>query len=85
MDTKSLFDYRYVSFLSERISVSFSPIANTAPFDISGHPSLSINAGHSNGLPIGMMITGRSFDDATVLQVAYAFEKLRDKTKGTKK
>ncbi|XP_064606170.1 amidase-like [Liolophura sinensis] len=71
--------------VAERISVSLSLIPNTAPFNISGHPSLSVNAGHSNGLPIGMMITGRSFDDATVLQVAYAFERLRDKTKGTKK
>ena len=53
---------------------------NTAPFNISGHPSLSINAGLSQGLPVGMMICGKLFDEVTVLKVAHAFEQLRDKT-----
>ena len=52
--------------------------ANTAPFNVTGHPALSINAGFSDGLPVGMMIVGRKFDDATVLNVAYAYEKIRD-------
>ncbi len=52
-------------------------IANTAPFDVTGHPSLSVPAGLVNGLPVGMMITGKTFDDATVLRVGRAFEKLR--------
>ena len=51
---------------------------NTAPFNVTGHPALSINAGFSNGLPVGMMIVGRKFDEATVLNVAYAYEKIRD-------
>ena len=51
---------------------------NTAPFDSTGHPALSINAGFSEGLPIGMMIVGRHFDEATVLRVAYAYEQLND-------
>ena len=37
----------------------------------------SINAGFSDGLPVGMMIVGRKFDEATVLNVAYAYEKIR--------
>ena len=37
-----------------------------------------INAGFSDGLPVGMMIVGRKFDEATVLNVAYAYEKMRD-------
>jgi amidase len=44
---------------------------------VTGHPSLSVPAGLVNGLPVGMMITGRHFDDATVLRVGRAFEKLR--------
>ena len=48
---------------------------NTAPFNVTGHPALSINAGFSDGLPVGMMIVGRKFDEATVLNVAY--EKIR--------
>ena len=52
--------------------------ANTSPFDVSGHPALSINAGLSEGLPIGMMIVGKHFDETSVLQAAYAFEKLQN-------
>lgn len=49
-------------------------IANTCPFDITGHPACSVPAGLIDGLPVGLMIVGRRFDDATVLQVAHAFE-----------
>ena len=56
-------------------------MSNTSPFDITGHPALSINAGVIDGLPIGMMIVGRHFDETTVLQVARSFEILRDTTK----
>ena len=53
-------------------------IKNTGPFDSTGHPALTINAGFSEGLPVGMMIIGKQFDETSVLQAAYAFEKLRD-------
>ncbi|BBZ41610.1 amidase [Mycobacterium conspicuum] len=49
---------------------------NTAPMDITGHPAISVPAGLVNGLPVGMMIVGKRFDDATVLKVADAFESL---------
>jgi amidase len=49
-------------------------IPNTAPFDVTGHPATSVPAGLVDGLPVGMMIIGRHFDDATCLQVAGAFE-----------
>ena len=55
-------------------------VANTTTYNATGHPALSINAGFSEGLPVGMMIVGRHFEDANVLNVAYAFEKLRDST-----
>ena len=51
---------------------------NTCPFNLTGHPALSINAGFSAGLPVGMMIVGRKFDESTVLNVAFAYEKMRD-------
>ena len=51
-------------------------IPNTAPFDISGHPAISVPAGLADGLPVGMMIVGKRFDDATCLRVAHAFERL---------
>lgn len=64
--------------LTERLKGALGRIRNTGPFNITGHPALTINAGFSEGLPVGMMIVGRHFDETTVLQVAYAFEKLRD-------
>ena len=49
----------------------------TYPFNMSGHPAASIPCGwSSNGLPIGMQIVGKRFDELTVLQVSKAFEKL---------
>ena len=54
---------------------------NTSSFNLTGHPSLSINAGFSDGLPVGMMITGKMFDEVAVLNVAYAYEQLRDNVK----
>ena len=49
---------------------------NTAPMDITGHPAISVPAGLVDGLPAGMMIVGKRFDDATVLKVADAYESL---------
>ncbi|WHT21756.1 amidase [Crossiella sp. CA-258035] len=56
----------------------FEHIGFTVPFNMSGQPSASVNAGYSaDGLPIGVQITGRRFDDLGVLRVARAFEQLR--------
>ena len=52
-------------------------IANTAPMDVTGHPALSVPAGLVDGLPVGMMIIGKHFDDATVLRVGHTFEQLQ--------
>ena len=50
---------------------------NTAPFDVSGHPATSVPAGADRaGLPVGMMIVGRPFEDATCLRIARTFETL---------
>eukprot|EP00058_Branchiostoma_floridae_P016202 XP_002601690.1 hypothetical protein BRAFLDRAFT_94570 [Branchiostoma floridae] len=61
-----------------RMALNFGQMSNVCPFNLTGHPALSINAGFSQGLPVGMMIVGRHFDDATVLKVAHAFENIRD-------
>ncbi len=54
-------------------------IAFTVPFNMSEQPAAAINCGYtSTGLPIGLQIAGRRFDDLGVLQVARAFELLRE-------
>jgi amidase len=58
----------------EYIARALEMIANTAPFDVTGHPATSVPAGLVDGLPAGLMIVGRHFDDATCLRVAHAFE-----------
>jgi amidase len=47
---------------------------NTAPFDITGHPAVSVPCGPVEGLPVGLMFVGRRHDDETVLAAASAFE-----------
>ena len=60
----------------EYIARALEMIANTAPFDVTGHPATSVPAGLVDGLPAGLMIIGRHFDDATCLRVAHAFEQV---------
>ncbi|MEX1253917.1 MAG: amidase [Dehalococcoidia bacterium] len=47
----------------------------TAPFDLTGQPAISVPCGFTEeGLPVGLQLVGRSFDEATVLRAAHAFE-----------
>ncbi len=56
----------------------FEHIAFTAPFNMSEQPAASVNCGYtSGGLPIGLQIVGRRFDDLGVLQAARAWERMR--------
>ncbi|HXX72955.1 MAG TPA: amidase family protein, partial [Candidatus Acidoferrales bacterium] len=48
------------------------------PFNLTGLPALSIPCGHSGGLPIGMQIIGKAYDEATVLRVGRAYEQATD-------
>lgn len=62
--------------LDEIFPVALGNLQNTAPFDATGHPALSIPVPDCPGLPIGFQIVGRHFDDATVFRVAQAVERL---------
>ena len=51
----------------------------TRPFNINGFPAISVPCGFSNsGLPIGLQLAGRPFDETTVLKAAYAYERATD-------
>jgi amidase len=58
----------------ESIHRALEMINNTCPFDASGHPAMSVPCGMIDGLPVGMMLIGRKFDEATVLRASQAFE-----------
>ena len=49
--------------------------ACTLPVNIAGLPGISLPCGLSNGLPVGLQVIGRAFDEATVLRVADAYER----------
>jgi aspartyl-tRNA(Asn)/glutamyl-tRNA(Gln) amidotransferase subunit A len=54
-------------------------IGFTVPFNMSEQPAASINCGYTRaGLPIGLQVVGRRFDDLGVLQVCAAFEQIRE-------
>lgn len=46
----------------------------TIPVSLAGVPALSVPCGFAEGLPIGLQIIGKSFDESTILKVAHAFE-----------
>jgi aspartyl-tRNA(Asn)/glutamyl-tRNA(Gln) amidotransferase subunit A len=53
-------------------------ISFTLPYNMSEQPAASINCGYTRaGLPIGLQIAGRRFDDLGVLQVSRAYEQMR--------
>jgi Asp-tRNA(Asn)/Glu-tRNA(Gln) amidotransferase A subunit family amidase len=53
-------------------------IAFTVPWNMSEQPAASINCGFDDaGLPIGLQIVGRRFDDLGVLRLSHLYERLR--------
>jgi aspartyl-tRNA(Asn)/glutamyl-tRNA(Gln) amidotransferase subunit A len=50
----------------------------TIPVNIAGLPAISVPCGFSDGLPVGLHIMGKPFDEATILRVAYAYEQATD-------
>ena len=58
----------------ERYAAGGNGVANTAQFDVSGHPAISVPCGEANGLPVGCMLVGRPFDEATLYRLAAAIE-----------
>ncbi|HXN42696.1 MAG TPA: amidase family protein, partial [Xanthobacteraceae bacterium] len=56
----------------------FEHIAFTVPFNMSEQPAASVNCGYTaDGLPIGLQIVGKRFDDLGVLQLARCYERMR--------
>lgn len=50
----------------------------TLPFNVTGHPSLALPVGFADGLPIGMQIIGKAFEEAKICQIGNAFERSTD-------
>ena len=51
----------------------------TRPFNLTGQPTISVPCGFtSEGMPIGMQLAGRMWEDSTVLRSAHAYERATD-------
>jgi amidase len=67
----------------EYVTMALNMLSNTAPFDVTGNPAINVPCGTSDGLPIGMMLIGRRYDEGTVLCAAAAFEGVHRKISAT--
>jgi amidase len=56
------------------LAAALGNLHNTSPFDVTGNPALSVPCATSDGLPVGLMLVGRHFDDATVLRAGHAYQ-----------
>lgn len=50
----------------------------TLPINIAGVPAISIPSGFADGMPIGMQIIGKYFNEETILRVAHAYQQVTD-------
>ncbi|HUY19541.1 MAG TPA: amidase [Candidatus Binataceae bacterium] len=61
--------------IEEQVARAFDAVANTCAFNLTGYPAINVPCAMSDGLPVGMMLCGRTGDDATVLRAADAFSR----------
>jgi Asp-tRNA(Asn)/Glu-tRNA(Gln) amidotransferase A subunit family amidase len=61
---------KYDVFLASARGSASLPITN-----LTGHPAICLKSGFVDGLPQAVMITGRLYDEATLLRVALAYER----------
>lgn len=64
--------------IPETLGSAFSMLRNTCVADVTGHPSMSVPCGMIDGLPVGMMLTGKHLADNTLISASAAFEGLGD-------
>lgn len=62
---------------NDPLSMYLSDIA-TIPVNLAGLPALSIPCGLHNGLPIGLQLIGKAFDEGMLLRAAFTFEQNTD-------
>ena len=60
------------------MQTAFGNTLNTCQFNATGHPAISIPCGQVDGLPVGLMLVGRYYDEKTIYRAAYAFEQSTD-------
>lgn len=67
--------------IGEKTSDPLTMYANdilTIPVNLAGVPGISVPCGFADGLPLGLQIIGKHFDESTIYKVAYAYEQSTD-------
>ena len=49
---------------------------NCVPFDVTGHPAITVPWAEIDGLPVGVMFVGRHYDEVTIMRIAMVLEQL---------
>jgi aspartyl-tRNA(Asn)/glutamyl-tRNA(Gln) amidotransferase subunit A len=66
--------FKFGEKTNDPLSMYLSDIA-TIPINLAGVPAMAMPCGTSKGLPVGLQIIGREFDEATIFKTAFAVEK----------
>jgi amidase len=61
--------------LADKVLRGWANLSNTYPTDMTGHPAVSLPLAEADGLPVGVMLVGRHFDDARLLSIAATCER----------
>jgi amidase len=61
-----------------QLAAAYANFGNTSPFDVSHHPAMSLPCGMVDRLPVGMMLVGRAWEEATIYRAAYALQQSGD-------
>lgn len=61
--------------LAARALRGWAPLANCTPFNMTGHPAISLPAATHEGLPVGVMLIGRHHQDAQLIDLAGRYER----------
>lgn len=71
--TSPTLPFRFGDRLDDPVQMYLSDVC-TLPINIAGVPGISVPAGFSDGLPIGLQLIGKPFAEETLIRAAYAYE-----------
>jgi aspartyl-tRNA(Asn)/glutamyl-tRNA(Gln) amidotransferase subunit A len=69
----------YIEVDGEQIGVRAALVGMNRPANFTGHPAISVPCGFTrDGLPVGLQLIGRSFDESALLRIAFAYEQAHE-------